>query len=252
LKIYRNFLVVAEGQIGSAPEPLNFVLDTGSSPSVINLKLVTQLGLSTISSSTVALGTEVSTQATTIPELDLGPIHAGCLPVLVKDLSRLESDMGIPIAGILGMDVLSKSNFRLDYDKREIEFAEISREGVAVRFDARAGIAVANVKIAGKPVRMLVDTGAEFVVLFGGNIAETGWLGLRNNTQSGSSLADQKMPIQEFSPPEIILDGQHFRKDKIYLVPGSADPVFDGLLSVRALGFRSLSYDRERETIYLL
>ncbi len=102
--------------------------------------------------------------------------------------------MGVPIAGIIGMDVLSKSNFRLDYDLSEIEFGDILHEGVAVRFDSRAGIAVANVRIAGKPARMLVDTGAEFVALLGGNFGEAGWLGLRNISQSGVSLADPENP----------------------------------------------------------
>ncbi len=251
LKIYRNFLVVAEGQIGRAPERLNFVLDTGATPSVINLKVATEIGLRTIPSSTVALGTQVSTQASTVPEIDLGPIRVSCLPVLVKDLSLMESDLGIPIAGIIGMDVLSRSNFRLDYDKREIEFGDISHQGVPVHFDERAGIAVANVSIAGKPLRMLVDTGSESVVLLGGNFGEVGWLPLRNTPQSGASLADKKMRIQEFPAPDIRLGGRHFSKETAYFVPGSGDPVFDGLLGVRALGFRSLSYDRALETIYL-
>ena len=251
LKIYRNFLVVAEGQIGSVPERLNFVLDTGTAPSVIDLKVVAGLGLRTVPSFTVALGTQVSTQTTTLPEIDLGPIRATCLPVLVKDLSRMESDMGIPIAGIIGMDVLSKSNFRLDYDKSELEFRGISHQGVPVHYDERAGIAVANVSIAGKAVRMLVDTGSEFVVLLGGNFGEVGWLPLRNTSQSGASLADQTMRIQEFSAPYIRIGGRRFSMDTAYFVPGSADPVFDGLLGVRALGFRSLSYDRARGTIYL-
>jgi hypothetical protein len=98
---------------------------------------------------------------------------------------------------------------------------------------------------------MLVDTGSEFVVLLGGNFGDTGGLALRNTSKSGISLANQKMPIQEFSAPDIVLGGQHFSKDVAYLVPDAADPVFDGLLGVRALGFRSLSYDRARETIYL-
>jgi predicted aspartyl protease len=251
LKIYRNFLVVAEGQIDGTPERQNFILDTGTAPSVINQKLVTQLGLRTVPSSTLALGTQVSARASTIPEIELGPIRASSLSVLVKDLSRLEHDIGIPIAGIIGMDVLSKSNFRLDYEMREIEFGDVSHEGVPVHFDARAGIAVADVKLGGKSVRMLVDTGSELVVLLGGNFGEAGWLALRNTSQSGVSLADQKMRVQEFSAPDIILGGQHFSKDTAYFVPGSADPVFDGLLGVRALGFCSLSYDRSFGTIYL-
>jgi len=39
--------------------------------------------------------------------------------------------------------------------------------------------------------------------------------------------------------------------DRAYLVPGSADPAFDGLLGVRALGFRSLSYDQATGTLFL-
>ncbi len=66
-KIYRNFLVVAEGQIGGAPECHNFVLDTGTSPSVINLKMLTQLGLKAAPSSTMALGTRASALASTMP-----------------------------------------------------------------------------------------------------------------------------------------------------------------------------------------
>jgi hypothetical protein len=251
LKIYRNFLVVAEGHIGGVPESQNFILDTGTAPSVINLELGTRLGLRFTASSTAALGTQVSMGASTIPEIDLGPIHAFSMPVLLKDMSQLENDIGIPIAGIIGMDLLWRSNFRLDYDKREIDFGEISHHGVPVRFDARAGIAVADVIFEGKTVHMLVDTGSEFVVFLGRNFGDAGLPGLRNISQSGESLADQKMPIQEFSAPNIILGGQHFTKYRAYIVPGGSDPVFDGLLGVRALGFRSLSYDRARGTIYL-
>ena len=251
LKIYRNFLVVAEGHIGGVPEPLNFVLDTGTAPSVINLRLGTQLGLGSTPSFTAALGAQVPVSASTLPEIDLGPDRAFSMPVLLTDLSQLENDIGIPIAGIIGMDLLWRSNFRLDYDKSEIDFGVTSHEGVPLRFDARAGIAVADVRLGGRSLHMLVDTGSEFVVLLGGNLEDTGWLGLRNISQSGQSLADQTMHIQEFAAPEIVLGAQHFTKYRAYLVPGGADPVFDGLLGVRALGFRSLSYDRARGTMYL-
>jgi hypothetical protein len=251
LKIYRNFLVVAEGQFGGVSERQNFVLDTGTAPSIINIRLVRQIGLTTMSSKFTAVGKITSTQAAIIPEIELGPLRAASLPVLVQDLSQLERDWGIPIAGIIGLDVLSKASFHLDYDKKEIEFGDVSHQGIPVRFDARAGIAVAWVRLGGKDVRLLVDTGSDRVVLLGGNIAEVGWLALRNTSQWGTSLAGQDMHIQEFSAPDIILGGQHFSKDRAYFVPGSTDPVFDGLLGVRALGFRGLSYDQTGETIYL-
>lgn len=251
LKIYRNFLVVAKGRFGDAPGSENFILDTGTAPSIVNIRVVRELGLATTPSTFRALGKSIPAQAAVIPEIELGPIRAFSVPVQVQDLSQLERDIGIPIAGIIGLDVLSKSSFLLDYDKKEIEFGGVSHAGVPVRFDPRAGIAVVEVRINGKGARFLVDTGSDRVVLFGGNFTEVGWLSLRDTSQSGASLADRKMFIQVFSAADIILGGQHFSDDRAYFVPGNADPVFDGLLGVRALGFRALSYDQAAGTIYL-
>jgi hypothetical protein len=251
LKIFRNFLVVAEGQIGGAPEHQNFVLDTGTAPSIVNERLLRQLGLPTLPSTITALGKTMPTLAAVIPEIELGPMRATSVSVRVVNLSRLERELGIPIAGIIGLDVLSRSSFHLDYDKRELEFGEFSDEGIPVYLNARVGVAVAVVTLGGKTVRMAVDTGSDRVVLLGGNFAEVGWLALRTTSQSGTSLVDQGMRVQEFYAPDITLGGQHFSKDRAYFVPGSANPLFDGLLGVRALGFRGLSYDQSRETIYL-
>jgi hypothetical protein len=251
LKIFHNYLLVVEACFGGSPQPQNFVLDTGTAPSIVNVTLVKQLGLATTPSTLSDIGKIIPTQAATMPEIDLGPVRAISLPVLVQNLSRLERDLGIPIAGILGLDVLSKSSFRLDYDKKEIEFGEISHVGIPVRFDVHAGIAVAEVKIEGRATRMLVDTGTDRVALFGGNFAGLGWLALRNTSQSGRSMVDQEMPVQVFSAPDIILGEQHFSSERAYLVPGSTDPLYDGLMGVRALGLRGLSYDQACGTIYL-
>jgi hypothetical protein len=251
VRIYRNFLVVAKGRFGDATGSENFILDTGTAPSIINSRLVRELGLATTPSTFRALGKSIPAQAAVIPEIELGPIRAVSVPVQVQDLSQLERDIGVPIAGIIGLDVLSKSSFLLDYDKKVIEFGGISHSGVPVRFDPRAGVAVVEVRINGKGARFLVDTGSDRVVLFGGNFTEVGWLSLRDTSQSGASLVDRKMFIQVFSAADIILGGQHFSDDRAYFVPGNADPVFDGLLGVRALGFHALSYDQAAGTIYL-
>jgi predicted aspartyl protease len=251
VRIYRNFLVIAEGKIGGVSESRNFIIDTGSAPSIVDENLVKELGLETTPSAFRALGKPSPGLAAVVPEIDLGPIRAASLPVQVENLTRLEREFGIPSAGILGMDVLSKSSFRLDYDKAEMEFGNILPAGIPVHFDLRAGIAIAEVRIEGKEARFLVDTGSDSVVLFGRNFADAGWLMLRKTSQSGNSLADQRMFVQVFSAADIILGGQHFSEDRAYFVPGNSDPAFDGLLGVRALGFRSLSYDQASTTIFL-
>jgi hypothetical protein len=63
LRIYRNFLIVAEGQIGGVSERQNFVLDTGTAPSIIDTRLARKLGSETTSSIMTVFGRTISTQS---------------------------------------------------------------------------------------------------------------------------------------------------------------------------------------------
>ncbi len=251
LKIYHDFLVVAEGQFGAVQGAQNFVLDTGTAPSIINSKLVRDLGLTTRAATMQVIGKAASSQTTILPELDLGPIRAVSLPVHVQDLSPLERELGIPVAGILGLDVLSKSNFRLDYEKKRLDFGGTPEDGIRAPFDARTGIAVIAVKVEGRTARMLVDTGTDRVALLGGNFKGTRWLVLQSTTQKGSSLVDHEMGVEVFFSPDIVVGEEHFTPQKAYFVPGSTDAAFDGLLGVRALGFHAIAYNQARGAIYL-
>lgn len=252
LKMFHNYLPVVEGRVGNSSQPRNFILDTGTSPSIINVSLANQLGLPTQSSALADIGQLIPTQTATIPELDLGPVRALSLPVQVENLSHLEVELGIPVAGILGLDVLSKSNFRMDFDKAVIEFGGFGPAGIPVQIDTLSAMAVAKVKIGGRTTRMLVDTGTDRVVLFGGNFADVSWLAPRSTSQRGRSMMNREMPVQVFSAPDIVLGERHFSKERAYLVPGSADPAFDGLLGVRALGFHGVSYELSCGTLFLL
>jgi hypothetical protein len=251
LRIYRDFFLVAEGRFGDASASQNFILDTGTRPSVINVSVAKQLGLATTPFIFRAFSKTITAQAAIIPEIDLGPLRGVSLPVQVQDLSWFERDIGIPIAGIIGLDVLSKSSFRLDYDNSEMDFGDVPHEGIAAHIDASAGLAVVELQIEGKEGRFLVDTGSNRVVLFGGNFADAGWLTFRNAPRKAASLIDPKLHVQVFSAADIILGGQHFSDNQVFFVPKSSDPVFDGLLGVRALGIRGVSFDQASGTIYL-
>jgi hypothetical protein len=59
------------------------------------------------------------------------------------------------------------------------------------------------------------------------------------------------MEVQVLLAPDIVLGGKHFALEKAYLIPGGSHPAFDGILGVRALGFRAIAYDQARAAIYL-
>lgn len=250
VKVYRGFLVVAQGQFGGTSERQNFIIDTGTSPSIVNISVAKTLGLTLSHAKLSAIGRDSQTLAAVVPEVRLGPLQALSVRVLVTDLSPLERDLSIPIAGILGMDVLGRNSFRLDYESHLIEFGEFAPLGIPVDLSTQAGLPIAEIKIGGKFLRLVVDTGAERLVFFGARSAAEFSPVAANSALRGASVA-ATVPVRAVSPLEFELNGERFRQDA-YFVPGGEEPLFDGLLSVRALGIRELSLDANHRVVYLL
>jgi hypothetical protein len=250
VKVYRGFLVVAEGQIGGTSERQNFIIDTGTSPSILNIGVAKHLDLTLSHAKLSAIGRDSQSLAAIVPEIRLGPLQALSLSVLVTDLSPLERDLNLPIAGILGMDVLGKSSFRLDYGKQLIEFGEIAPVGIPVNLSTGADLPIAEIKIGGKLLHLLVDTGSDRLVFFGARSAPEFSPNTAKSVLQANSVA-ATVPVRAASSLEFELSGTRFRQDA-YFVPDSEEPLFDGLLSVRSLGIRVLSLDANRHIVYLL
>jgi Aspartyl protease len=250
VKVYRGFLVVAEGQFGGTSERQNFIIDTGTSPSILNIGAAKHLDLTLSRAKLSAIGRDSQTLAAIVPEIRLGPLQALSVPVLVTDLTAVERDLNLPIAGILGMDVLGRTSFRLDYGSRLMEFGEIAPVGIPVNLSARTDLPIAEIKIGGKLLRLLVDTGSDHLVFFGArSAAEFSPTSTKEMLQGNSVTAT--VPVRAVSSLEFELSGHRFQQDA-YFVPDSEEPLFDGLLSVRSLGIRVLSLDANRRVIYLL
>lgn len=137
--------------------PFSMLLDTGSDPSLIDERLVDELGL----------------EPTTLPDVVVGELHAGDIPAVTADLSAFEAELGVPIDGVLGHSFLEGRVVRIDYPDRVVEFPASGshpegRERVVIRF-RRAGetLLVDDAAIGDQTVTTIVDTG------FDGTIAIT-------------------------------------------------------------------------------
>jgi len=242
--------VVAEGQFGGTSERQNFIIDTGTSPSIINIDVAKHLDLTLSPAKLSAIGRDSQTLAAIVPEIRLGPLQAMSVPVLITDLSPVERDLNLPIAGILGMDVLGKSSFRLDYGNHLMEFGEVVPKGIPINLSTRADLPIAEIKIGGRLLHLLVDTGSDRLVFFGARSAAEFSPNTANSLLQGNSVASS-VPVRAVSPLDFEISGTRFHQDA-YFVPDSEEPLFDGLLSVRSLGIRVLSLDANRRVVYLL
>ena len=249
IRIFGGFLVVAQGQIGSNLQHQNFILDTGTSPSILNARVARQLGLPLVPARLAAVGRESEIRATRVPEIALGALRAAAAEMLVTDLSGVEQNWKMPIAGILGLDILGQTSFRIDYENQVLEFGDVSPQGIAVNLSRDGHLPIAEVNVNGRPLRLLVDTGSDRLVFFGNKSAQRLGASAGSELITGESVSGG-VPVRGISSLEVEWNGERFQQ-KAVVVSDRQEPLFDGLLSVRSLGFRSIAMDAEHQTVYL-
>ena len=108
--LYQHHLVVTKGSIGPLKN-LSLLIDTGTIPSMIDVRVARKLQLQAEPSTLVAFGQSVAIQSTVLNGFRIGALETGPVPAGVSDLSYLE---GVRIDAIVGLDVLARTSFRID------------------------------------------------------------------------------------------------------------------------------------------
>jgi predicted aspartyl protease len=109
VKLYQGYIIVVQGSIGKL-QKLNFVIDTGAVPSVVDSRVAQKLGLNGTSNSLSVFSRNVPTEELVVPNIELGAIRAVSVRVLSQDLSFIEKALGVRIDALIGLDVLGQSN----------------------------------------------------------------------------------------------------------------------------------------------
>ena len=65
------------------------------------------------------------------------------------------------------MNSLIRVSFRIDYDSRMLTLRPPDSLPASSLIEVQAGLPVITVRLEGEPVRLLVDTGAEQLIVFG-------------------------------------------------------------------------------------
>jgi predicted aspartyl protease len=103
----------------------NFVLDTGSDVSTIDLATAKELGLKLKSTGEQATGGGSEKQQiflTQIPQVEIGNLASKNIYAVAVDLSKSSQVLGKPLHGVLGYGVLKNRVVQFDYPKRVIRF----------------------------------------------------------------------------------------------------------------------------------
>jgi hypothetical protein len=93
---YNGNLIIVKATVGSV-ENVNLILDTGTSPTVINQVMADRLNVRGKFGLLQTLTGTIQVQSVTLPRIQIGPLHADSITGVVEDLSFLERSLGISL-----------------------------------------------------------------------------------------------------------------------------------------------------------
>ena len=109
----------------------------------------------------------VQTRIVILPSLVLGPIRAESLSVLTQDLSYFQHSLGHKVDAIVGLDVLRKSSFSINYrTKGNTLRSDREPELSPAPFESDTPIVTIGMEIQTRQKRIVIDTGSPELMLF--------------------------------------------------------------------------------------
>src|SRR5450432_1779775 len=146
-ELIEQYKIVVRGSIGPL-EGLRLMIDTGANPSMVDRRVAKKLALHVEEGEFVAFGKKARVLTTVLPNIRLGTLHADAVPAGVGDLSFLN---GVDV--IVGLDVLSRGSFSIDYGERRLEFGPVLAREAGVRLEATPPFLTVQLAVAGQSFR---------------------------------------------------------------------------------------------------
>jgi predicted aspartyl protease len=158
--------IVTDVHIG-AHGPYRFLVDTGAETSFIDPRLAATLGLEP------TFRTEIITQHGARPapglnlaSLRLGPHLRADTEVILHDVSEARR-LDPSVRGLLGFNALAGLNFALHPARGQIDFTAARPQGEVVPLFIEENRIAVQARMGGENLKMLLDSGATHIVLFG-------------------------------------------------------------------------------------
>jgi predicted aspartyl protease len=231
-------------------QPLNFLLDTGASVSVVDINVARHLGLklgecvSVTGVNSITTGYWPEKLTATLDGISLAKSYLGV------DLAKLGEACSMPVDGLLGMDFFAGKTVQIDFDCQTIRIldAEVARQiqGEILPLEmGHSGMRVPVVVNGNKPQWMRLDTGCGSALQW-----------VTSGTSPQKCTQRIAVALKEFSIPSTIVDVS-LGKVVFKNVPTgvSAKAIFpgeDGLLGDGLLArFAQVTIDTKRRRLVL-
>jgi hypothetical protein len=174
--------------------------------------------------------------------------------MLAMDLKRIEQALGTRIDAVIGLDLLAKRNFTLDYRRKKLVFDSGAVGAVAIAFEtaheAGGTYILIPLESGGEKLQMLLDTGTKDLMLFQRKL-KGALHQLRACRRDFNLNAGGQDRLVEIELRSVDVGPLRRLKQKAYVWSTSEDQLrsFDGLLGPAALGTTIVGFDFDRHTV---
>lgn len=191
-EVESGFLIVVKGQIGSS-RTLRFALDTGTTHSMVDTKVAESLGLTLREGFVLNFDRDVRIAWTTVPELSVGGLGLKEARIMVGNLHEL-TEFTEGIDGVIGLDVLRMAQgIAIDFEAKRVSFRVNGAQPRAASQDVQQEAVLVRLNVHGRPLRLVLDTGARDVFLFEDRVHKHApalkWINRRKDGGTGPQIA---------------------------------------------------------------
>jgi len=236
-KVHDGFLIVVEGQIGTLSK-LKFILDTGATRTVVDKRIARKLGIRGLPSTLLAIRQTPEAESAIFSNVRFGPIQATNIPLLIADLASFTESAG-GVDGMLGLDLLWANRIEIDFAARKLLVNPAITEA-SQWLPQGERVCITTAQIQGYPVRLLVDTGMDGILIYHDRVPqfETGNLKV---VELGHSMFVNELMVQNIRVGTA--DIQHPNVLLFPKAPAGFPPNVDGVLGTSSLRARWLLLD---------
>ena len=248
-----GWAIVLEGTLGGVPHQ-KMLIDTGAVPSAINLKLARATWAVWPALGTFADEPVDQHREGACSESSLGPVAVESLDMVAMDLGRIEQALGTRINAVIGLDLLARENFSLDYRRKSVNFGKTAPVVGTIAFQTKqeggGTYILVPLESGGERIEVLLDTGTKDLMLFERRL--TGGLRhLRSRAQVLNLNAGGQDHLTEVELQSVKVGQLSRTKQRAYVWATPEDQLrsFDGLLGPAAFGVAVVGFDFDRHVI---
>lgn len=236
-------LILVEVSIGDFHN-LRFAVDTGATHTYIAAWLADKLGLQGKTGKVIALGRKTRVSKVMLPEIRIASLTLRSVEARVHD--QLGGGWGIPIDGLIGVDLLKRTGITINYKTKTLTLGSPVELPSSMKFYPSILYVVVRVQTAEGSISMLLDSGAGETMLYRERV--TGKISWRSRYRkrkiqsvSGVAFAD------EVQLAELVLGDTRWDRFVAYILDQDRPSLegVDGVLSISALSLKRLSIDFE-------